>query len=682
MKTKVAILSFLLLFVLTASAQQVTDPHQVIADIIEELSTSSDAEQDYSELVDELLQLAENPLNLNAARKTDLQKLFFLSDFQIESFLNYRDSTGKILSVYELQLVAGFDLIDVERLMPFVVTGEVVEPVKITDFIQGKHDFSMRYKTILQTPAGLKTDYGGSGNYLGGKYALYTRFRYKANRLQCGITAEKDAGEPLLDGTFPTGFDYLSGFVLLTDIGKVKRLAIGDFCAEFGQGLTFWNSLTFGKSANVMGFHKRGRGIVPHSSAYESQFLRGAGITLNFKNTDFSFFASFQNIDGNLVDTISSGDLAFSSLPETGYHRTASEINNRRNIPELVTGGNISMTFNRLKLGTTAMYNRIYADNLKDLPVYSLEPVSSEKFALGVNADYFYRQNLIYGEFSANLLSKKMAILIGGQFRLSNRVQLSVLARNYSTTYETRYTAALAEGVGNANEQGLLMGLSLLAAKGWKVSGYVDLFRFPWMRYGVYSPSAGRDFLLQSEHVFNRYFQLNLRYRYKQDERNVTGSTLPVTPVISQMRHGFRTQLLYQPHEFVGLKTTIEMSSYKTDSLAGKESGYLLAQDININLQNIPLSIRMRFAIFDTESWNTRIYSYESDMLYSFSVPAYYSNGTRFMVMAKYSYTKRMDIWVRYALTHFPGSKSVGSGSDMVKGDIRSEVKLMARVKF
>lgn len=682
MKAKLALLFIFLLLVLTASAQLVSDPQQVIADIIDEHTSSSDSEQDYTEQVDELLQLAENPLNLNAARKSDLQKLFFLSDFQIESLLNYRDSTGKILSVYELQLVAGFDLIDVERLIPFVVAGEVVEPVRVSDFTQGKNDFYTRYKTLLQTPVGFEKDYGSSGKYLGGKYALYTRYRFNANRLQVGLTTENDAGEPLFDGTFPLGFDYLSGYAQVNDIGRIKRLVVGDFRAEFGQGLTFWNSLTFGKSASVVGLHKRGRGIVPHSSAYESLFLRGAGLTLNFRNIDFSFFASYQKIDGNLVDTVSSGELAFSSLPETGYHRTALEIENRRNIPELVTGGNITLTLNKFKLGTTAFYNRIYGDNLKSQPIYSLVPVATERLVWGLNADYFYRQHLIYGEVAVNLLSQKLAVLAGGQFKLSNRVQLSVLGRNYSTTYETRYTAALAEGTGTANEQGLLMGLNLLAAKGWKVSGYVDLFRFPWMRYGVYSPSSGKDFLLQSEHIFNGYFQVSFRYRYKQDERNMTGSNFPVSPIISQMRQGFRTQLSYRPNELVQLKSSIEISDYRTDSLAVNEYGYLLAQDININLQKYPLSFRMRFAIFDTKSWNTRIYSYESDMLYSFTVPAYYSNGARVMLMAKYRYKENIDIWARYAQTYYPNNATIGSGADQINGNTRSEVKLMVRVKF
>ena len=682
MKAKVGLSVLFSFLVFTSKAQQLLDPQQAIADIVEELSANTDVEQDYSELVEDLLQLADDPLNLNAARKVDLQKLFFLSDFQIESLLSYRDSSGKILSIYELQLVPGFDLIDVERLSPFVFVGELVEPVKAKDFFAGKHDFSTRLKTSLQTPIGYQSSPGDESQYLGSKYSIYSRYRYKANRLQLGLITEKDAGEPLLDGTFPTGFDYLSGYAQLSDIGCIKRLVVGDFRAEFGQGATFWNSLTFGKSANVMGFHRRGRGIVPHSSAYESQFLRGTGITLTFKNIDISLFASYQKIDANLMDTISDGELLFSSLPESGYHRTLSEIDNRRRIPELVTGGNVTLNFNRLKIGTTAVYNHIYGENFSSQPIYNLIPDANERLVWGVNADYYFRQHLFYGEVGVELLTLKMAALVGGQFRLSNRVMLSVLGRSYSSTYGSRYTAALAEGTGTANEQGLLMGVSLLAAKGWRLSGYADLFRFPWMRYGVYSPSAGGDFLLQSENIINPYLQVNFRYRYRRDERNISGSSLPIIPVMPRLRQNFRTQLLYQPITPVQLKTTLEVAGYKADSLTSNEYGYLLAQDINVNLQKFPLSVRMRFAIFDTKSWNSRIYYYESDMLYSFTVPAYYDSGTRLMLMVKYSYRRNVDVWLRYAQTYYSNMDSIGSGLDMIDGNIRSEVKFMVRLKF
>jgi len=69
-------------------------------------------------------------------------------------------------------------------------------------------------------------------------------------------------------------------------------------------------------------------------------------------------------------------------------------------------------------------------------------------------------------------------------------------------------------------------------------------------------------------------------------------------------------------------------------------------------------------------------------MLYSFTVPAYYDSGTRLMLMVKYSYRRNVDVWLRYAQTYYSNMDSIGSGLDMIDGNIRSEVKCMVRLKF
>jgi hypothetical protein len=122
-------------------------------------------------------------------------------------------------------------------------------------------------------------------------------------------------------------------------------------------------------------------------------------------------------------------------------------------------------------------------------------------------------------------------------------------------------------------------------------------------------------------------------------------------------------------------------SAFSNDSLA-TEKGYLVAQDISLNPKRFPLSVNARFAVFDTPSWNSRIYSYESDMLYSFTVPAYYSKGTRLFVMIKYSLKNRLDVWLRYSQTYFSELDELGQGADLVEANTRSEIKAMVRFKF
>ncbi len=303
------------------------DVQQIIADIVEDLTSKSESEEDYSQFIEDLLYLCENPINLNTATMDDLKKFIFLNDFQISSLIDYRDSTGSILTLYELQTIVGFDLIDIQRMAPFV---KVVQEDKtnLASIYYGRNELSFRYRTSVETPIGYTKNYTGSG-YLGDKNAYYTRYSYRGGKhLQMGFIAEKDAGEPFFDGKFKTGFDYLSGYVMFTKIGKVKKLIAGDYHAEFGQGLTFWNSLSFGKSSSVLGVRKRADGLTKHSSAFESQYMRGAGITVPILKAELTVFASHRNIDANISDTLENGDLAYSSLPETGLHRTLTEINN------------------------------------------------------------------------------------------------------------------------------------------------------------------------------------------------------------------------------------------------------------------------------------------------------------------------------------------------------------------
>lgn len=662
---------------------QVVETQQVIADIIEDLSAQAEAEQDYSELTEQLQLLSDNPLNINKiARdqlKGQLQNLLFLNDFQIESLLDYRDSIETIYSIFELQAVPGFDIVDMKRLQPFV-TFEPVKEVSIKHILRGRHQLAMRYRTMLETPAGYRDSYTGT-KYLGDKNSYFLRYQYRGGRhLELGLTAEKDPGEPIFDGSFKTGVDYLSGYVNIKDLKWLKQLVLGSFKVGFGQGLTFWNGLTFGKSSNLLGVDKRANGIKPHASAYESQYLQGLGATLGFGRVEASVFGSYRPIDAGLADTLDSGDLAFTTLPETGYHRTPHEIANRNSLTEWVLGANAQYNFQRVRLGLTYAHTQIDGSFSGRPAIYELNAKPSVKDVLGFDFRANVLKHSLFGEVAVDLSSGAMAAVTGGLFRLSNLVQMSVVGRSYSKRFNTRYSAGFAEG-STANENGLYLGLSLLPMIGWKLSAYMDLFKFPWLRFGVNSPSHGREFMLLSEHSLGPNLSGHIRYRLKQKEGNLSEASGPITPVVMKTTQNLRLQLNYAPSQRLSLKTTLNGTAYSTDS-ARLEMGYLLTQDLGYTLGPLPLTIKLRFAIFDTPSWNTRIYSYESDMLYSFSVPAYYSKGSRFFVMLKYSPAKWCDIYLRFAQSYFSQLEELGSGADLIAGHTRSEIKAMVRFRF
>jgi hypothetical protein len=96
----------------------------------------------------------------------------------------------------------------------------------------------------------------------------------------------------------------------------------------------------------------------------------------------------------------------------------------------------------------------------------------------------------------------------------------------------------------------------------------------------------------------------------------------------------------------------------------------------------MPLKVQMRFAIFDAEDYDTRIYAYENDVLYSFSVPAYYGRGTRFYINLNYKINRSISLWLRFAQTYFNDRDVISSGNDEINSNRRTEIKVQIRAQF
>src|SRR5690625_6409582 len=73
-------------------------------------------------------------------------------------------------------------------------------------------------------------------------------------------------------------------------------------------------------------------------------------------------------------------------------------------------------------------------------------------------------------------------------------------------------------------------------------------------------------------------------------------------------------------------------------------------------------SVAGRLARFDTDSYATRIYALEPDILYSFNVPSLYGTGWRLALKASKKWRNGLRIEARTGWTFIPGSEEIGSG--------------------
>ena len=669
----------LLLLVLFARAQEVTDPRLFISDLIEDLVAGQEEEVDVDALTENLMFLWENPINLNQTTYDELSQLPFLTDFQVRSLLDYVDSSGAFLSVYELQLVYGFSPEVITRVLPFVTVSPKAEQQQRGYFSRLRHEAAFRATTLIETPRGYSNE--GDGSYYPGS-KMATQVRYSGgNRkhILFGWVAEKDAGEQAFAGDNPYGFDYNAFYLQVKDIGVLKNAVAGDFNAGFGQGLTLWSGLSFGRGSDPMGIRKRQPQLAKHSSANEAQRLRGGGATLAYKNFDVTIFGSYRVIDARIDTNFEAR--TYSSFPTSGLHRTASEVSTKRQANEAVFGANIGARFKRFNVGITAVTQSIDGDYSGGTRLYqSVIPSPVEARRIGANFDVLLGKHLLFGEVATDH-NGTVAAVFGGVIKPAQLVDLSVLARSYPANYASRYTAGMGAGSGTSNEEGVMVGIKFLPAKGWAVSALADFYRFPWMTYQASAPTTGHEYLIEATYSRGQRYTVNFRYRTKQwyidqqPEGALVKAPYPVTK--SSARVQFNTSIMRR----VSLRTRWELSEYQSE-VNPTTYGSVVYQDVTWSAKRIPLSLSARFALFDTDSWDTRIYAYESDVLYSFSVPAYYSQGTRVYLMAKYELFNRVDIWLRWAQTYYSDMEELGSGYDLISSSTRSDVKLLIRVKI
>jgi len=675
--------------------QPTPEKNESLEQKLEDIVEATDEEVDYAYLLEELDAFLKNKVNLNKATFDELQRFFFLNDIQINNLLEHIRTNGKLMSLLELQSIDGFDAETINMLLPYVyVSGNVSDrQISIKDMLKrGDNQLFIRYQQYIEQQEGFSDIDDSSlalnpnSRYLGSSARIYTRYKYSYyNNISFGITAEKDQGEEFFRGTQKNGYDFYSAHFYVRNIGKIKSLAIGDYHAQFGQGLTFWSGLAFGKSADAINIRKNALGIRPYTSVDENLFMRGVAGTVAIKHFEISGFFSMKKRDGNLsliTDTLENEDelLTVSSLLETGYHRTPSEIEKKNTIDELMYGGNIQYRKRRFSFGLTGVRTELSHKIDKTFNLYNqFEFNDKENLNLGVDYSYIFRNINFFGEVSRSL-NGGMAFCNGAIFNLDSRVSLSVLHRRFDKNYQSLYSSAFSEGSKVINEEGIFLGLMTSLSRAWKLTVYADNFNFPWLRYRVNAPSKGFDYLLQLNYKPSKTLEMYARYRHKNKALNNTDVTNGLYFIQDTEKENYRFEIKYRVTDDFMLKNRIEQVRY---SIADNTyNGFTMYQDLQFKTKKVPFSVTLRYALFDTDNYDTRIYVYENDVLYASSFPSYYYKGSRVYVLLNYKVRKNLEFWLRVAQTYYNDRNVIGSGLDEIQGNTKTEVKAQMRLKF
>ncbi len=681
------------LAIITSGISFSQDKNTIIQQRVEFISEQLENEEiDLTDVTESLIFRIDHPLNLNSASWEDLQELFLLSDLQINDLIVHREAYGKFISIYELQSLKFWDMNTINLVLPFVKVADKLDQLHVSlkeALDQGKFEAFFRYQRIPErknayeeVPDSIQQN--SNSYYYGNPDRYYTRLRFKyRTNLSVGITAEKDPGEQFFQGAQKNGFDFYSAHAFYKGGKYIKSVALGDYQIQIGQGLNLWSGYAFGKTADATNVKKSANTLRPYTSVDETRFMRGAAVDLGLGDFSLTLFGSSKGVDGSIVTDSLLDEIEFaSSINLTGFHRTNSEIARKNVLQEHLGGANLRYAKRSLQLGIAATYQGYDRDLIRDTLPYNQFDFRGRS-TMGLSADYswVFRNFNFFGETGYSTQSKSWANVHGVLFSLDSRVAMSMVYRNYQRGYHTFYNAGFAEASRTQNEKGLYTGIKINFTRAFTVNSYVDVFKFPWLRYQVDAPSQGHEWMIQPSYKPNRSFEIYFRFREQVRPKNSRDSDGTVTAIEDVQQRNYRLNLSYKVMEGVRLKSRVEYVTINRRSNT-PESGFMVSQDVIYKPKSLPFSFALRYALFDTDSYDSRIYTYENNALYVFSSPSYYYQGSRAYVLIRYKFLRRCDLWARYGTSIFANRSSIGSGAEGINGNTRSDITIQLRVKL
>ena len=634
-------------------------------------------EVDYEQLQTDLYTLHESPIDLNNTSDEELTQLYFLSPQQIDAILAYA-YRHPFESLYELRLIPELADYEIRDLLPFVYINRAAlnsETIN-TDALYAKEIFAKAHHELLT-----RIDARNIEAYEGTD-PIYTQFRYRFDfrrRVTFGVQLRRPAGG------FARDLQYGAYLQLNNITPHLHTLVAGNFQASFGQGLVLAPVFHSGKSMYVTSVGQQREGLRYYSSV-DGEGLHGAGATLRWewnKTTRLDVSALYSMRRAN---------------DSTWHH---------------LLGANLTLRHKKLQVELTAIEN-LWSD--------SIHPYTNAKYnrhyfrgrnqaVIGASFRYNHGWFDMFGEVATaqnhqitndqSPITKShwgFGTIIGSRFYPTNGISLLALYRYYSPYFDNALGYAFSETSRLGDENGGYLGLDITRLRNWRFIGYGDIFYFSGYKYGLgdATRTLGYDAMAEIQYhqpgassrqtggaasaekgynpsqITNHQWFLSLRFRARAKKKGT--STYSARAIFDWQRNGW------------SLRTTLDANlTNQKSTITNQQSipyGISIAQDIAYNFQlstfNFPLSLRLRLQGFDAREWANRIYTYEHDVLYAYSIPAVYGLGGRAYLCLRWQIIPQLALYFRASETVYARKWAAAHSRPLTRTDLH----LLLRATF
>ncbi|MEJ2629065.1 MAG: helix-hairpin-helix domain-containing protein, partial [bacterium] len=353
------------------------NPVQAQTEYEEELLESM-GEKESLELLEELQELRENPVNINQAGIKELGKIPFLTQLFIQRIIKEREKKGFFSSWHDFK----------ERLQ---IPEEIWNRIHPYLDIKGKRfeNLSLQVRSRFQRNYSNRIHY--QDLYPGSVWKMYQRIRISQKDVfNCALLIEKDPGE-----TDPA--DHVVGFIKFENIYHTMQLLLGTYYIKAGQGIVLWSPYGFSKGVYpVSTMKKRSSDIRGYKSTDENNFLSGAAVAFHHPTFHLLLFGSGTGLDASL-----NMDGTIKSFPVSGYHRTAYEKETKETVTEYLWGLRAEIKIKYGRWGVTSLfpeYSRPVQRDLNNKNLFSFR--GSRNYLYSLDFDLYCNRFNLFGEIA------------------------------------------------------------------------------------------------------------------------------------------------------------------------------------------------------------------------------------------------------------------------------------------
>ncbi len=613
MKKRVFFFVFVIAVAVKAQSADSLSLQQVIDEYVKAVADDENA----SSVAEYLEELANEKIDLNSADYIELSKIPFLNYEAVSEIISYRERKGKFKSTEELYNTG----------VPASVISRAKWFLKISD--NEKRDFENSLTAAFRTRAVFSGKEIPRDDFSFLKTYSRLLAEYNANA-KLALVTEKDAYEKNYADFKSFSFSYVRNDFL-------RKVILGNYVIEFGQGLVAWSPYAFSKGSDIKtSVIKNGKTVSAYKSKEENRFFQGASVTLGWRRLDFTLFYSDKKYDAIVSDGI------FSEISQSGLHIDEADFLRAGALNIKAAGGVFAYSRENLRLSVLAMRN-LFSERFV---------LQSENSDFGKEADY-YSAEVKYGFENLFLISevasngKGAAQFYSLQFKLSKRLFLITAYRNYSPEYYSLFAKAFGEYGKGSNEKGFFTGAVLNCFVG-RFSAYHDI-------YSTLAPTQLIPFTVGGNEFFFDYISKSfggnrIAFRVKREKKEFyeTAEEFETKRKIASDVTRIRAGVSSRVSRNFTVKTRFDATLFSEEE--ERISGYAISETVIYKTRNF--SFVGFLSVFDTENYDSRIYVYEYDLDGVFTNAMFYGKGIRYYFLIKWKVFGGVKINLKFGETY------------------------------